>query len=247
MNTTESRFPTPSPVSEKIHSAHKLLISVCHAAVCISICTASIALGRDNQQLPGKEPVVFERYSCKIILPGKLWRWFEPPELEEGKAFIVHDSMANVMLEIRPAEVDELTDSFARNVEAGVLSATGGKKVKNRRITHQGRPCYEFTAFVDVLDAETTTRLFVAGGFLYSLTASIPSKATSLVSASDVLDKCFEFTGTIEPEKSQDADSQADSESVSQASGGWLLWGCLAVLIVGVGILFLLIRKRKKA
>ena len=58
MNTTESRLSTASPVLEKIHPTHKLFSHVCYAAVYISICTAPTAMGKDKQQLPGKEPVV---------------------------------------------------------------------------------------------------------------------------------------------------------------------------------------------
>jgi hypothetical protein len=204
-------------------------------------------LGKDDQQLPGKEPVVYEKYSCKITLPGERWRWFEAPDLEKGDGFIVHDSMANVILKIMPAEDDKLTDTFAQNFEKGVLMGTGGKKIGSRRITYKGRPCYELAASVSTFDMETTTRVLVVGGFSYSLAVSIPSKAARLVSASDVFERCFEFTETIEPDKSQGVDSESGSKPGSQAPGGWLLWGGLAVLIGGAGVLILFIQKRKKA
>lgn len=215
------------------------------AGVFISVCTASIALGEGNQNLPGKEPVVYEKYSCKLMLPGEGWRWFEAPELEAGKAFIVHDSRANVVLIIRPTEQTQLSDGYVRGLERGFLKATGGKKLGSRKITYKGLACYEFTAFVSVTNEEATARMFVAEGFLYSLTVSVPPEATNLVSVSDIFDKCFEFTGTISSEWLYDVD--AEYEAALEAIDRRVLWGCLPVLVVGVGILILIRRKRKKS
>jgi|GEM_PF-4844729 len=246
MNSMESRLQMLPLASKKTRSGRKLLTSVCYAAAYISLCAASTALGKDNQQLPGKEPVIYEKYSCKLVLPGEEWRWHEPPDFERGRGFIVLDGMANVVLKIQPAEDDKLTDIFARNFEGGVLRATGGKKIGSRTITYKGRPCYEFAVLMSGSpNVETTTRLLVERGYAYGITISMPSRATRLVSASDILEKCFDFTEIAEPEKSIAADSDSEMKPAN-SGGGWLLWGGLAVLVMGAGLVALLILKRKK-
>jgi len=189
-------------------------------------------------------------YRKNLAWPGEKWRWFKPPNLEEGQGFMELANVANVILSIRPTEDNEHPDAFLRSFVGGVLKATGGKKTGSRKITYKGKPCYEFTILLGGSpNVETTTRVFVAEGFSYRLTISMPTRASHLISVSDVFERCFEFTGTIEPEKSQGADSESGSESDSEsaASGGWVLWGGLVVLVVGAGTLILFIRKRKTA
>jgi len=208
---------------------------------------SSIALGRETQQLPGKEPVVFEKYSCKLRLPGEGWRWAYPPDLEKGSAFIVHDGVADVMLRIRPTKRDELTDLYVQDFEGGFLKRTGGRKIGSRKITYQGQACYEFTSLAGIVDAEATARIFITEGFLYSLVVSVPPKTTPPISVSDIFDKCFEFTGTV-TSKWGNVDPEYEAERAAEnAFNERLLWGCLPVLVVGVGILILIRRKRNKS
>jgi len=203
-------------------------------------------LGREARQLPGKEPVVFEKYSCKLRLPGEGWRWAYPPDLEKGSAFIMHDGVASVTLRIRPTRQDKLTDLYVQDLEGGFLERTGGRKIGSRKITYQGQACYEFTSSASIVDAEATTRIFITEGLLYSLVVGVPPKATHVVSVSDIFDRCFEFTGTVTSEW-RDIDPEYEAARAAEdAFNERLLWGCLPVLIIGIGILILIRQKRKK-